>query len=230
MIQWEEISLKTEDETKDPFALVGCGRIKLSKGACDLIKDFDKCEYVSFVRTKRYRQIFIGIKFQQEKTENSIKFEKVNDDKIGAIIRNEELVKTFYGAEGISRKFTKRAVDLEIDNPNILVVFHKHQVNYFPSDNPNYKLRKRHIGTIIDEEWKVIRSYSKVNTNGKKTPMYILKNINNGEEIEISTRALNDIVKGYTSIKNIKYAREIGIASYLGKCRAAKKKKIKGLS
>lgn len=229
MIQWEEVSLQSENDKVEPFALIGCGRIKLSKGACALIKDFDKCNYVSFVRAKRYRLVFIGIKFQREKTDNAIKFEKIENDTIGAVIRNEKLFHTFYGEEGISRKYSKRVVDLERDNPNILVIFHKFLANYYPSDNPNYKLRRKHIGTIIDNEWKVMRSYTKINSNGNKTPMYIINNINTNEEMEISTRALNDIVKGYTTVSNIKYAREIGVASYLGKRRREKQKKIKDL-
>ena len=67
----------------------------------------------------------------------------------------------------------------------------------------------------------------KPNPKQENTP--VLKNINTGEKIEISIRALIDIERGQTSVDNIRKCREVGTASWLVKKRAEKKKKLKAI-
>lgn len=229
-MEWSEIDITSEKIGKDKYVAIGNGRIKISKGACDLIKDFDKCDYVTFLRAKKDRILFVGLRFEQNETNNSLKIDKDEDEAYGAIIYARDIVETFYGEEGKSKSYTKHLVDFDPKNPNILVIYYNYRKQYIILNGLNKPMRQKHIGVVIDKEWKVLSSYNHTKENGKKAPMYKLKNINTGEEISISSRALIDIERGLTTIENIKLARTIGIASYLGKRRSAKKKRIKPLN
>lgn len=226
---WQEIDVSNESPENDPYIAIGYGRLKLSIGACKLINNFDSFNYVSFTKAKLDRVFFIGLKLEKTKSKNSFLLFKMNDGEYGASVDAPNLIVNLYGEEGASEKYTKHDAVLDPKNPGILVIYTKHQKRYFVEDeNGKKQIRRRHINTIIDKEWKVICS-RKSAQNGKNYPTYLLRNINTGEEIEISTRALADIEKGNTSVESIKTCREIGTASYLGKKMAEKKKRLKKL-
>ncbi len=228
-MEWTEIDVTPEKLDKEPFVAIGNGRIKISKGACQLIKDFDKCEYVTFLRAKKDRILFAGLRFETDETSTSLKVDKDEDDTYGAIIYAKDVIETLYGEEGKSKTYTKHLIDIDPKRPDILVIYYNYKKQYLILNEHKKPIRQRHIGTIIDGEWKVLSSHSEVRESGKKSPMYLVENINTGEQVSISSRALSDIKKGLTTVERIKFARSIGIASYLGRCRAAKKKRIKPL-
>ena len=228
-MEWKDIDTSSEKIENDSFADIGNGRIKLSIGACKLIKDFDGCSFVSFKKAKQDRIYYVGLKFCQFKTESSYVLNKVNDPTYGAVILAEDLIKTLYGPEGASESFTKHEVILNKDDARMLIVYNNYKRKYFIRDEKGIKrVRGKHIGTIVDKEWKVISS-SAIDDKGKRSPMYVLKNIYTTEEMKISSRALFDIEKGLTTVDNLKLSRRIGVRSYLGRKRAAKKKRIKDI-
>ena len=141
----------------------------------------------------------------------------------------ESLVHTFYGYEGIDKDYTKHSISLSDEDPNVIIIYYNYKNKYFEEDDEEKKkpVRARHIGQILNDEWRVMSSKAK--SKARKYPIYILKNINTGEKIEISIRALIDIERGQTSVKNIKKCREVGTASWLGKKRAEKKKRLKAI-
>lgn len=228
-MKWNDIDTSSEKIENDSFADVGNGRIKLSIGACKLIKDFNGCSYVVFKRAKQDRIYYIGLKFCQFESNSSYVLNKIKDKTYGAVIIAEDLIKTLYGQEGASESFTKHEVILNESDPRMLIVYNNYKRKYYIHDGKGLKrVRGKHIGTIIDKEWEVVSS-SATNEKGKRSPTYLLKNIYNMEEINISSRALFDIEKGLTTIDNLKLSRRIGVASYLGRKRAAKKKRIKDI-
>ena len=225
-MEWKDIDISSEKIENDSFADIGNGRIKLSIGACKLIKDFDGCSYVAFKKAKQDRIYYIGLKFCQFKTDHSYELIKVKDDTYGAVIIAEELIKALYGPEGASESFTKHDVILNKEDSRMLIVYNNYKRKYYIRDEKGPKrVRGKHIGTIIDKEWKVISSCA-IDEEGKKSPTYLLKNVCTKEEIKISSRALFDIEKGLTTVDNLKLSRRIGYRSYLGRRRAAKKKRI----
>ena len=225
---WKEIDLTAENPELDEFASVGNGCIRISRAACNLIKDFDKCSYVSFQRAQKDRIFFLGIKFTKEKTNNSISFYKGEDKVYGATISAEKLVHTFYGYEGIDKKYTKHKIAIDKDDPNVIIIYYNYVAKYYEHDDGYKKpVRTRHIGQIVNEEWEVISSCAKTKT--AKYPVYQLKNIKTGEKIEISIRALIDIERGMTSVNNIKQCREMGTKKWLGKKRAEKQKRLRAI-
>lgn len=229
-MEWKDIDISSEKVENDSFADIGNGRIKLSIGACNLIKDFGGCSYVTFKKAKQDRIYYVGLKFCQFKTDYSYDLFKIDDGTYGAIILAEDLIKTLYGPEGASKSFTKHEVILNKEDPRMLIVYNNYKRKYYIRDEKGpIMVRGKHIGTIIDKEWKVISS-SALDDNGKKSPMYLLKNIYTTEEIKISSRALFDIEKGLTTVDNLKLSRRIGVHSYLGRRRAAKKKRIKDIN
>ena len=229
--KWKEIDVSSEQAENTPYASIGNGEIHLSIGACKLVKDFNHFHYVSFVRTKRDRIYFVGLRLEQNKGDTSFVLYRENNGEYGAVIYAQDLLNTLYGDESMSSNYTKHDVVVDNENPNTLVVYYNYKKKYYVNDSDNIKkrMRSRHINTIVDKEWKVISSSGKAN-NGKKYPTYTLKNINTNEEIEVSTRGLIDIERGLSSVENIKLSREVGANSYRGKRRAAKKAKLKHLS
>lgn len=227
--KWKEIDLTSENPEIDSFASIGNGCIRISRGACRLIENFEECNYVSFQRAKKDRIYFLGIKFRKNKVRNSIPFHKGEDKIFGATIAAESLVHTFYGYEGIDKDYTKHSISLSDEDPNVIIIFYNYKNKYFEEDDEEKKkpVRTRHIGQILNDEWRVMSSKAKSKT--RKYPIYILKNINTGEKIELSIRALIDIERGQTSVENIKKCREVGTASWLGKKRAEKKKRLKAI-
>ena len=224
--KWKEIDVSRDHIETDPFASIGNGRIKLSIGACKLISNFDSYYYVTFTKAKQDRIYFVGLRFEQRKSENSFKVIKDNDGEFGATILASDLLRVLYGEESVAETYTKHEVIVDPDNSNTLVVYYNYKKRYkIRSENYVKPIRSKHIGTIIDKEWKVMSSRGKAQS-GKNYPTYLVKNINTNEEMEISTRALSDIEKGLTTIENIKTSREIGVDSYRGMRRAAKKKRI----
>ena len=227
-MKWKEIDLTSENPEVDAFISIGNGCIRLSRGACKLIEDFDTAKYVTFQRAKKDRIYFLGIRFTNVKTSDSIPFYKGEDKIFGATISATKLVHTFFGYEGINRDYTKHAISLDKDDPNVIVVYYNYVNKYYEKDEETKKpVRTRHIGQVLNDEWRVMSSKAKSKT--RKYPIYVLKNINTGEKIEISIRALIDIERGQTSVDNIKKCREVGTASWLGKKRAEKKKKLKAI-
>lgn len=228
-MKWEDIDTTSENIECDSFADIGNGRIKLSIGACNLINDFKGCSYVVFKKAKQDRIYYIGLKFCQFKANSSYPLIKLKDKTYGAEIIADDLIKTLYGQEGASDSFTKHEIILNKDDSRMLIVYNNYKRKYYIRDEAgSRRVRGKHIGTIVDKEWKVISS-SSVNENGKKSPTYVLKNIYTTEEIKISSRALFDIEKGLTTVDNLKLSRRIGVSSYLGRKRAAKKKRIKSI-
>ena len=224
--KWKEIDISSEHIETDPFASIGNGRLKLSIGACKLINNFDSYYYVTFTKAKQDRIYFVGLRFERRKSKNSFRLIKDNDGEFGVTILASDLLKALYGEESTAETYTKHEVIVDPNSANTLVVYYNYKKKYsIRSDDQVKRIRSKHIGTIIDKEWKVISCSGKAQ-NGKRYPTYIVKNINTEEEVEISTRALIDIERGLTSIESIKTSREIGVASYLGKRRAAKKKRI----
>lgn len=227
-MKWKEIDLTPENPETDVFASVGNGCIKISKCACKLIKNIDECNFVVFQRAKKDRIFFLGLRFTNEKEKDSIPFCKGKDKVFGITISASKLVHTFYGFEGIDKHYTKHAVAIDPDNPDVLIIYYNYINKYYENDNGVKKaIRARHLGQILNEEWKVMSCSAKTKT--RKYPVYQLKNINTGETIEISVRALVDIERGLTTVNNIKKCREIGTASWLGKKRAEKKQKLKAI-
>ena len=227
-MRWKEIDLTSENPESDAFASVGNGCIRISKGACKLVEDFDECKYVSFQRAKKDRIYFLGVKFKRYKSRNSIPFYKGEDKIFGATISASSLVHTFYGFEGIDKDYTKHAISPDKDDPNVIIIYYNYLNKYYEEDEEVKKpVRSRHIGQILNDEWRVVSCKAK--SKIRKYPVYQLKNINTGEMIEISVRALVDIERGMTSVDNIKKCREIGTAKWLGKKRAEKKKKLKAI-
>ena len=230
-MDWKEIDIIQENPDKDPFVSIGNGQINVSRGACNLIKDFNTSNFVTFLRAKKDRILFIGLRFDAEESNKTIRFEKINEGQYGAVIRAKDLIETLFGNEGKNIEFTKHLIDVDPSHPNAIVIYHQYRKRYlFNDDNRIKTVRQRHIGSIVDNEWKVLSSFNVITKNGKKAPNYLLKNINTGEEISISCRALIDIKNGLTSMQNLKQSREIGVASYLGKKRAAKRKRIKHIT
>lgn len=229
-MDWKEIDISSDKIENDSFAEIGNGRIMLSIGACKLIKDFVACNYVSFRKAKKNRIYYTGLKFCQFKTDSTYEIHKIKDDKYGAFVVAKDLVNTIYGPEGTSKEYTKHNAIIDEKNPRVLIIYNNYKKQYYFHDENKRKIvRGKHIGTIIDKEWEVISS-SAFNENGKRSPTYLVKNINTGEEIYISSRALFDIEKGLSTINGLKLSRSIGVYKYLGKRRAAKKKRIKNLS
>lgn len=228
-MEWNDIDISSEKIENDSFADIGNGRIKLSIGACKLIKDFKWCSCVVFKRAKQDRIYYIGLKFCQFESNSSYALDKVKDKTYGAIIVAEDLIKTLYGQEGASNCFTKHEVILNESDPRMLIVYNNYKRKYYIHDEKGLKrVRGKHIGTIIDKEWEVVSS-SSINEKGKISPTYLIRNVNTMEEMKISSRALFDIEKGLTTVENLKLSRRIGVASYLGRKRAAKKKRIKDI-
>ena len=224
--KWKEIDISSEHIETDPFASIGNGRLKLSIGACRLINNFDSYYYVTFTKAKQDRIYFVGLRFERRKSKNSFRLIKDGDGEFGVTILASDLLKALYGEESTAETYTKHEVIADPNSANTLVVYYNYKKKYSIRNGDQVKrMRSKHIGTIIDKEWKVISCSGRAQ-NGKKYPTYIVKNINTEEEVEISTRALIDIERGLTSIESIKTSREIGVASYLGKRRAAKKKRI----
>ena len=227
--KWNEIDTSSEHADKSPFAAIGNGRLKLSIGACRLIKDFNRCNYVIFAKAKKDRVLFVGLRFGKIETQTSFRVYKESDDEYGATIIASDLLNTLYGDESTSSEYTKHEVILDPANSDTLVVYYNYKKKYYIEENGAKKrIRTKRINTIIDKEWKILYSKNHSST-GKKYPVYIIKNINTGEEMEISTRALSDIEKGLTSVEKIKLCREIGVNTYRGKRMAAKKKLVKAL-
>lgn len=228
--KWKEIDVSSENVESEPYASVGNGRLKLSIGACNLINNFHSYRYVTFTRAKQDRIYFVGLRFEKNKTETSFALYKESDGEYGATIFASDLLKTLYGEEGVSKNYTKHEVIVDKENHNTLVVYYNYKKKYYIRDENEGKkqIRTKHINTIIDKEWKVLSSCSKAK-NGKKYPTYKVQNISTGEVVEISARALIDIERGLSTIESIKLSREIGVGSYLGTKRAAKKKRIKEL-
>ena len=227
-MKWKEIDLTSENPENDAFASIGNGCIRISREACKLIEKFDECKYVSFQRAKKDRIYFLGIRFTKYKSRNSIPFYKGDDKVFGATISASSLVHTFYGFEGIDRDYTKHAISVESNNPDVLIIYYNYINKYFEEEEETKKpVRSRHIGQILNGEWRVLSCKAK--SKARKYPVYQLKNIHTGEKIEISVRALIDIERGLTTVENIKKCREIGTAKWLGKKRAEKKKRIKAI-
>lgn len=227
-MEWKGIDLTSEHPEDDAFVYIGNGCIRVSRKACMLINNFDECNYVSFQRAKKDRIYFLGLRFTNNKTSDSIPFHKGEDKIFGATISATKLVHTFFGYEGINKDYTKHAVSIDDADPNVIVVYYNYVNKYYERDEESKKpVRTRHIGQILNEEWMVMSSEAK--SEIRKYPVYVLKNINTGETMEISTRALIDIERGLTSVSNIKKCREVGTASWLGRKRAEKKKKLKAI-
>ena len=227
-MKWKEIDLTAENPENDAFASIGNGCIRISKEACKLVEDFEKCKYVSFQRAKLDRIYFLGIRFTKYKYRNSIPFHKGEDKIFGATISAERLVHTFYGFEGIDKDYTKHAISLDKNDPSVLIMYYNYINKYYEKEEEKKKpVRSRHIGQILNDEWRVISSKAK--SKVRKYPVYQLKNINTGEMLEVSVRALVDIERGLTSAENIKKCREAGTAKWLGKKRAEKKKRLKAI-
>ena len=218
------------DNTKsESYAFVGCEVLKISQGACKLIKGFKKSNYAVFTKVKKDRIFYVGLRFEESKSDNSYILEKTNDAEFGAIIYASDLLKTLYGEEAKNKEYTKHEVVLDPNNPNTLVIYNNYKRKYYIfGDETKKPIKSKHINTIVDGAWKVLSSKSKTKNN-KKAPSYLLRNVETGEEIEISSRALFDIEKGLTTINNIKTSREIGVNTYRGIQRAKKKKKLKEL-
>ena len=227
-MKWKEIDLTSENPESDAFASIGNGCIRISREACKLIEDFDECKYVSFQRAKKDRIYFLGIRFTKYKSRNSIPFHKGEDKIFGATISASSLVHTFYGFEGIDKDYTKHAISIDKESPNVLIIYYNYINKYYEKDEDTEKpVRRRHLGQILNDEWRVLSCQAK--TKSRKYPVYQLKNINTGEKIEISVRALVDIERGMTTVENIKKCREVGTAKWLGKKRAEKKKRLRAI-
>ena len=225
-MKWKEINIKTEKNETEPFVAIGKGKIKVSKGACSLIDNFDKCTFVTFMRAKKDRIYFVGLKFSETPNPNAYVFLRPESKIFGAVIVARDLIRTLYGKEGVADKYTKHSITMDRDKPNMLVIYYNYKNHYYLDNDASRPVRTRHIGSIVNDEWLVVSSSPK-DENGKKSPTYLLRNINNGEEIRISTRALADINRGLTTVENIKLCRKIGINSYRGIRRAEKKERIK---
>lgn len=228
-MNWEEIKNNSKKPDNNMFAVVGRGRIKLSRAVCQSINCFDECNYATFLRAKRDRVYFVGLKFCKANKGNAIKIIKNENGVYGVSIIAPDLIGTLYGEEGSAKEYTKHNVVFDPKDPDIVVIYYNYKTKvYIGDDEDERPIRGKHIGNIVDKEWKVIRCFSK-NESGKNSPMYLLRNVNTGEEIKIFVRALIDIEKGYTTIEKIKLSHRIGVGRYCGKMRAAKKKRLSAL-
>lgn len=205
-LKWEQINIDP-DGTSDPRVLLGSGKIIFTQAAIRLLEN-KKIRWAEIYKTKIHRVTYYGFHFIEKKTSNSIKVKKdhFEGEKV-FIIDDFELTKALYGSEAINDKKTFRFVMLSKDLENSLVIGDFYKRNY--STITGSPIRKRHIGTILDDVWLIERSYA-----GETHPVYVLKNIFTNRRIEISSRAVNDIEKGLTSVNNILSAREIGITKW----------------
>ena len=224
IMRWNDI--EKDKEINDSFAFIGNGELFISNKAWKLIDGADSCRYITFVRAKKDRIIYVGIKFRENKTFTSFEYTKTSLKGCeGIIIKAKDLLFHLYGKEAVSQKYTKRSVLLDNENPNVLIIYNKYSPSYVFTDGVVTKrVRRHHVGSILNSEWLVASSYSIIK-NEKKIPMYKIVNQYTGEVMEISPRALADIEKGLTTVNNVKKARKIGVNSWRG-IKGAKKRKI----
>lgn len=223
-MEWKDVVCSNNSQSQ-PYALLGNGELFISIDACNRIDGFDSCAFITFVKTVKDRLNYVGIKFRENQNLSSFKFLKTDlPDRKGIIIKAKDILFQLFGKEALSKHLIKKSVVFDKKNPNVLIIYNNFIQDYYvKTDNGNIKIRRRHVGTTLNSCWLVVKCFNKV-ANNKKTPLYLLKNTNTGEEVEISSRALFDIEKGLTTVERIKKARTIGVNKWRG-IRATQKRK-----
>ena len=78
----------------------------------------------------------------------------------------------------------------------------------------------------MNDIW-LVASCSSSTSDGKKRPTYILRNIETGREIEVSSRAIFDIEAGVTTVENVLAFRYWGRKSWMAYMTTEKAKQRK---
>ena len=200
-MNWETVKISSKSRGKtSAYASVGFGRISLSYGACALVEDFPKYKYAQILRARKDGKLCIGIRLLVESAENTIRISKrkIKGELIeySGSIDSKPLVEELFGIEGAQNKATRHSVVLDDTEKNILVIYGEYWRKH------NYSGRKRHVGVILNDKWRVI-SCSSMTSDGKKRPTYTLENIDTGRQIEVSPRAIFDIEAGVTTVDNV---------------------------
>ena len=203
-MEYERVEINKEQLEMDPYVSLGYGKMVFSPGACVALGGAETFKYVEIFKTRISKVCYFVFKFIKNKTKSCIKCSMdFVDSKPVIVIDDTKLIEALYGIEGVQPKETKRSLIKNDEMTNSFIVWNFYKENFMLSSGK--RIRKKHIGTIINDEWLIVGSHSKPH------PCYTLKNIHNSREIELSTRAVADIEKGLTNVNKILARREKGI-------------------